>query len=260
MIKSIFSHLYQKLKAFFLSRKFAYIASGTIAAFLLFNYGLMPWYVGHGGTLTVPDVANMQFEEAQAKLSDLGLVAVESDKILDNEHPIGSIITQNPKPGAVVKYGRRVYLTVCGGEVLTPVPLIRGRSLRDANFALERNGLVLGKIDSANSDSNPVNTIISQAIAPTERVKKGTAIDVTLSLGSSRSTITVPSLYGKSLSEAGKMLEYLSLKVGLVTYQVHIELLPNTVVDQFPVAGTEVDSGKTIDLFVVKAGQVQDEH
>lgn len=259
MIRSILTHVRSKLRSFFFSLRFALIVSALIACFLLLNYAVMPWYVYHGGTLTVPDVTGMKFEEASEKLSGIGLVGIEGERILDNTHPAGAVITQNPRANSVVKYGRRIYLTVCGGEVQVSVPSLRGRSLRDARFALERNGLILGEIQYATSDSSPVNTIMTQTVAVTEKVKKGLAVGVTVSTGSLTKTIEVPNLTGKSLTEAERILEYSGLKIGNITYQVNIELLPNTIVDQFPTPGAAVDSGKTIDLFVVKAGKLQDE-
>lgn len=241
------------------SRRFAYVAGGLIGSFLLLNYAIMPWYVYHGGTLAVPNVTGLQFEEASQRLLDAGLVPMEGDKILDNAYPVGSIVTQNPKPNSIVKYGRHVYLTICEGEVQVNVPSLRGRSLRDANFALERNGLTLGEIQYAPSDASPVNTIVTQTIAAGEKVKKGTAIGVVVSTGRLSRSVEVPNLFGKSLSEAERLLLRAGLRLGNVTYQVNVELLPNTVVDQFPLAGSAVDSGKTVDLFVVKAGKLQDE-
>lgn len=242
------------------SKGFLFTIASIFGFFVLMNYAVMPWYVDHGGTLTVPDVKGMRFEEANETLQNIGLVAIEGDKVLDNTRPVGAVVTQNPPANSVVKYGRHIYLTVCVGEVQVSVPSLRGRSLRDARFALERNALLLGDIQYAASDSSPVNTIITQTVSATEKVKKGAAIGITLSTGSLNRSIAVPNLFGKSLTQAEKILEYFSLKVGNITYQVNVELLPNTIVDQFPLAGAAVDSGKTVDLFVVKAGKLQDEH
>lgn len=245
---------------FFRSKVFLYVIAPLIAFFLLMNYAILPWYVNHGGTLTVPDVSGMQLTEASEVLAKAGLIAIESEKILDNTHPVGAVLKQNPDAGSIVKYGRHIYLTVCGGEVQVSVPSLRGRSLRDARFALERNGLMLGETQYAASDSNPVNTIIYQSVAPWESVKKGTAINVVVSTGGTTKGIQVPNLAGKSLSEAEKILSYFGLKLGNVTYQLNVDLLPNTIVDQFPHAGAAADSGHTVDVFVVKAGKLEDEH
>lgn len=262
MLDSILTFLryqWQQFRSFILSRKFVYLVATLVALFVLLNYVILPWYVAHGGTLTVPDVLRMQYSDAEKRLDDMGLVAVASDTILDNNYPVGAVVTQNPRPGAVVKQGRRIYLTICGGEVLVSVPTLRGRSLRDARFALERNGLQTGEVIEVPSDTSAVNTIISQTIAPGERVKRGTAVGIVVSTGSLTKTIEVPNLQGKSLIEAEKILEYFGLALGKVAYQLNPEVLPNTVVGQIPNAGAHVDSGRAVDLFVVKAGQVLDE-
>lgn len=246
---------------FIKSKPFLYAASIAVGSFLLMNYAVMPLYVYHGGTLSVPDVTGLQFDAAQQKLYAMGLVGIQGEKILDNDHPAGAVLTQNPHPNSIVKHGRHIYLTTCGGELLVAVPSLRGRSLRDARFSLERNGLKLGAVENQVSDSYPVNTIISQTVAASERLKKGMSVGVVVSSGRTvTTTIPVPSLTGKSLKEAQKLLEFVGLKVGNITYQVNVDLLPNTIVDQIPAAGTAVEHGATVDLFVVKAGKLQDEN
>jgi beta-lactam-binding protein with PASTA domain len=242
------------------SRWFLYPFGIMITIFLLGNYVILPWYVYHGGTLNVPDLTGMKVEDAMRRLDELGLVGIQGEVILDNQFPVGTVVTQNPRPHAVVKYGRHVYLTVCGGEVLVTVPSLRGRSLRDARFALERNGIVLGEVHYAASDSLPANTVMGQTLAPNARVKKGTTIDVVVSVGQGILALEVPDLTGKSLPEAERILARLGLKVGSVTYQVNPELLPHTIVDQFPLPGSPADSTRRVDLFVVKAGKIQDEN
>ncbi len=246
---------------FMKSKPFLYAAGVIIGSFVLINYVVMPFYVYHGGTLTVPDVTGLQFDEAQQKLYGMGLVGIQGEKILDNDHKAGEVLTQNPRPSSIVKYGRHIYLTTCGGELLVAVPALRGRSLRDARFALERNGLKLGTVENEVSDSYPANTIISQSATANDRLKKGMSVSVVVSTGRVvASTVPVPSLTGKSLKEAQKILEFVGLKVGNVTYQVNADLLPNTIIDQVPAAGTAVENGATVDLFVVKAGKLQDEN
>lgn len=233
---------------------------GFVVLVVLANYVVLPWYVYHGGTLTVPDVTGMKVEDAMKKLDDLGLVGIQAETILDNNYEVGTVVSQNPRPNAVVKYGRHVYLNICGGEVLVTVPALRGRSLRDARFALERNGIVLGEIHYAASDSLPANTVMGQTLAPNSRVRKGTSMDVVVSVGRGVLAVEVPDLTGKTLVEAERLLARMGLKIGNVTYQVNPDLLPNTIVDQFPVAGAPADSTRRVDLFVVKVGKIPDEH
>jgi serine/threonine-protein kinase len=223
------------------------------------NYNLLPAYVRHGGTLTVPDVTGQPFDSARTTLEEGGLQVIQAETRPDPDHPVGTVINQNPPGGAVVKHGRRVYLTISGGEAQVMVPSLRGRSTRDAKFALERFGLRLGGISYATSSNFPENTIIGQSVAPESRVSKGTVVNITVSSGREIKQIEVPQLVGKSTTEAEKLLVNARLKVGNITFQPSYDLLPNTVVDQFPRAGEMVNQDQAVDLFIVKAGKPTEE-
>ncbi len=223
--------------------------------FLLFvvcNDLILPWYVQHGSTTEVPDVVGMSLENATRALDSVGLEGRQGDVRPDREHPAGTVVIQNPLAGHEVKEGRRVYLTVSGGEESVNVPSIRGRTLRDATFLLERTGLRLGEVSHSASDDYPVNTIIEQGRVPGAKVRKDTRIDVIVSLGPVSQSIAVPPLAGKSLSEAKKTLELAGIALGNVTYIPSADLLPNTVIEQYPQAGELVEAGQAVDLVVVQ--------
>ena len=230
-----------------------------LALFLLFNYVLIPLYVNHGSRHTVPRVVGLSYDSAKAVLDTARLVAVEGETRPDPTYAAGTVTVQNPQPGAVVKEGRRVYLTRSGGEVLVAVPLLRGKSVRDARFALERNGLKLGGITYDYSESFPENTIIDQSLRAETKVNRGTSVGVSVSRGNTDKELTIPPLIGKTLTEAEKILQGAGLKVGIVTSQPSFDLLPNTIVDQFPRAGETAKMGTEVDLFVVKAGKPTEE-
>jgi serine/threonine-protein kinase len=85
-------------------------------------------------------------------------------------------------------------------------------------------------------------------------VKKGSSIRVTMSLGDGTGRVTVPELVGKSVQESQNLLAQKGLKVGNITYQMNPELVPNTILTQFPHPGDQVAMGQAIDLFVVQPG------
>jgi beta-lactam-binding protein with PASTA domain len=240
-------------------RKGLLILASLFALFLLMNYIALPVYVNHGSRLVVPRVVGMTMEQAKNTLDSASLQAVESETRPDPRYPAGTVIHQNPFPGAVVKDGRRIYLTISGGEQQVTVPLLRGKSVRDARFALERNGLKLGAITYEYSETFPENTIIDQTFSADARIARGATVQVTVSRGRSLDKIPVPSVVGKTLSEAQKILSEAGLKIGIITYQPSFDLLPNTVVDQFPRPDETAKSGQEIDLFVVKVGKPTEE-
>jgi beta-lactam-binding protein with PASTA domain len=242
-----------------LRKRFLLWAGALVALFLLLNYILLPAYVNYGGTLDVPPVIGMTLASAQRVLDSIGMQGIEADTRPDPDRPSGVVINQIPLPGSLVKSGRRIYLTVSGGETAVPVPSLRGRSLRDAKFALQRFGLRLGGVAYLHSESYPENTIVEQSVSPDVPLPRGSVVSVTVSQGKLSQETTVPALIGKTVSEADRLLRSAGLKMGNVTYQPSFELLPNTVVDQFPRAGDPARRGQAVDLFVIKVGRPAEE-
>ncbi len=230
-----------------------------LAIFILVNYIVLPLYVNHAGRISVPSVVGMSKDSALMVIENAGLRVVDAETRPDPTYPPGVVVQQNPLGNAVVKEGRRVYLTLSGGEIQVVVPSLRGRSLRDARFALERFGLKLGGIGYDTSDTFPENTIIAQSIAPDTRVARGTSVGIAVSQGRSAGDLHVPLVIGKTLGEATKLIEEARLKVGTISYQASFDLVPNTIVDQFPRAGEVPAPGQGVDLFVVKAGRPTEE-
>jgi beta-lactam-binding protein with PASTA domain len=66
-------------------------------------------------------------------------------------------------------------------------------------------------------------------------------------------SLVVPSVVGKPLNEAEKVLTQKGFKVGSITYQINADLLPNTVIDQLPRMNEVVSFGKSVDLFIAQA-------
>ncbi len=236
-------------------RKGLLILGGFIGFFILVNYIILPIYVNQGSRLAVPRVVGLTLDQAKSTLDSARMQAIEAESRPDPAHPAGTVISQMPLPGAVVKEGRRIYLAVSGGEVMVAVPLLRGKSTRDARFALERNGLRLGSVGSDYSESFPENTVMDQSVPAERKLAKGSVVGITVSRGKSLQETSIPLVVGKTLAEAQKLLTSAGLKVGIVTYQPGFDLLPNTVVDQFPRAGEPGRPGQEVDLFVVKVGQ-----
>jgi serine/threonine-protein kinase len=232
---------------------------GLLGFFLLMNYVILPVYVNHGSRLSVPSVVGQPLDRARSSLDSAALLGVEADTRPDPDLPAGTVVSQNPVAGSVVKEGRRVYLTISGGEAQVFVPLLRGRSMREARFTLERHGLRLGEITYVPSEEFPENTIVDQSATADAKIAKGSRVSITVSSGSATGETTVPAVTGKSMGDAEKILAATGLRKGHVTYQPSFELVPNTVVDQFPRAGEHARRGDAVDLFVVTSGRPAEE-
>jgi eukaryotic-like serine/threonine-protein kinase len=233
--------------------------ASIIILIIIIDKVILPWYVSSPET-QVPSVLGLSTDEAINRLTDSNLDPVVSDTTYDEKYPSGTILLQNPGGGEVVKHGRRVYLYVSGGEPIVTVPSLRGRSLRDAKFTLERIGLRLGKMEEVPSN-NPRGMIFDQEYAEGTRLKKGETVDVFISSGIDAETgIAVPDLIGKSLLEAQRTLAENLLRVGKINYQRSFSLLPNTVLDQYPSSGNRIQEGEAVDLFVTTSADPLNEN
>ena len=235
-------------------RKFLYIFIGIVVFLIILDNFIMPWYVSSPET-SVPEVIGLQISAAIDLLENNGFDVVISDTSYGLQVPVGAIFLQKPDAGSVVKEGRTVYLFVSGGVKTIAVPLLKGKSILDAKFALERLGLKLGRVERIPS-SQPEDMIFDQQYADGTMLKQGEFVGVTVSAGRGGGSIFVPDLIGKSLTEARKILADSALTIGKINYQPSSTLLPNTILDQYPSSGNTINAGDAVDLFVTKPGEI----
>ena len=109
------------------------LAVGLIIVLVLVSALGLNLITHHGRELVVPDFTNMKVSEAQytAAVEDMRIEIVDSVYI--RRMGRGLIYSQNPKPGAKVKKGRRILLTI---NSVTPkkvqMPNLVGYSMRQA--------------------------------------------------------------------------------------------------------------------------------
>jgi len=223
------------------------------AILLLLDNVIMPSIVDKP-VVTVPDFVGMKKDSAIKILDSLNLVPVLEGPRYSNQFPKDYVIFQKPHKNVPVKINRRIYLAISGGDPLIKAPGFMGKTLRDAKITIESLGLKLGKISEVRTEF-PANTIVDQDPKPGKNISKGTKINLEVSIGPSVGKIRVPDLIGKSLSEVKKILRDNSLYLGKVSYQKSLNLLPNTIIAQYPSKGKLVDIGESIDVFVTKSSK-----
>jgi serine/threonine-protein kinase len=170
----------------------------------------------------------------------------------DQKYQKDQVVFQKPAPNTSVKTNRRVYLTISGGESTVKMPALISKTIRDAKINLERIGLVLGKIDSVESEF-PVNLIVEQQYFNNKELAKGTTVNIKVSIGPKVGMIRVPNLLGKSLSDVEKILKENALKIGAKTFIYSSNLLPNTVVDQLPSENALLKIGDTVNVVLTQS-------
>lgn len=237
-----------------LSRKIVLIPSIFLAALfllvLLADSIILPWYVD-AETFEMPNLVGKNKVEAVNILKSMNLNPIEEGPKFDENIPKDRVIYHRPREGASVKEGRRVYLFVSGGDPLLMSPSLVGKTFRDAKITLERKGLVMGEVEKVRSEFD-ANLIIEQDPEEGIKIEKGTVVNLKVSVGPRIGMVKVPTIYGRSLREAERILRRNSLKLGRVNHTVNRSLLPNTVWDQIPSEGKLLAVGDSVDVWVTK--------
>ncbi len=101
----------------------------------------------HGSTTRVPNVIGMSYNNAIVTLEDADLDVVIADSVYSKDRAPGSVVDVVPQPGAVVKAGREVYVTIIAfsPETVTIDMLLTDISWKQAEAYLKSKGLRVEK-------------------------------------------------------------------------------------------------------------------
>jgi len=222
----------------------------SFAALFFIDNVLLPYYVS-GTESKIPNVIGKNKDEAIQILRDANFNPIVQTSRFDQKYQKNQVIFQKPEAGVLVKENRRIYLTISGGDPMIKMPSLISKTLRDATLSLERLGLVVGKIDSVESEF-PANIIVQQQYMEGREIAKGSTINLMISIGPKIGMVRVPNLLLKSLSEAENILKSNSLRLGNKIYIYSSSFLPNTVADQEPSEDTLVKIGDSVNVVLYR--------
>ena len=225
---------------------------------VLFDKLIMPLYISQGSVKVVPDVANMDYNDAAQKLRSAGFEAIKSYHVryLSNVDS-NIVISQMPQAGMEVKPGRNVYLVVNRREKPSvPMPDLVGRPEFDARQAAARMDIpLLGVQVSTVTNPEENGRVLSQSIPPQTMVKSGTSASIIVGRyeASTQGTkkIALPDVLGMSLAQAQQVITDAGLTMGKVTTEYSALLVPNTVISQKPAVGSYLSPEQPVELTVV---------
>lgn len=131
--------------------------------------------------ISVPDVNNQYIDEARSALEELGFVINVKEMYSDNVEAT-RIISQEPKAGTEIEFGKNVTVTVSKGEELFEMPNVTGLK---QSYAKRKLKFLFMNVDvkETYSDNVAKGKVISQSVAANKKVKKGTTITLKVSKG-----------------------------------------------------------------------------
>lgn len=134
---------------------------------------------GGSENTTVPDLTGKSFEEAvsilQSKNLNLGDI---SEK--ENGAPVGTVLSQDPAPGTVVRPESEVKLTVSIGKFVT-MPNVIGMNVDKAKSLLESQGFRVTKIDTTDTVKVSGKIVLYQYPMPGLKVRPGVEVRLRIS-------------------------------------------------------------------------------
>ncbi len=166
---------------------FLIIAAG-IAAVTIVPSLLLPKEV------TIPDVSNMEYDDALRQLVHLGLNVQEPIKQEHEEIPEGYVIRTDPKANSIVREGSDITIYESTGKKKVEFGHYVGLNIDDVKERLYRQGYDSILTESINDDSEP-GTIISQSIKEGDLVVPSET-EITFQVSEGPPKITLRNLVG----------------------------------------------------------------
>jgi serine/threonine-protein kinase len=197
------------------------------------------------GTVVVPPVTGDRASEARKALKDAGF------RVKVRERPssvvrAGLAIETQPPAGTELERGRTVTLLVSSGARLVDVPPLIGEQQDLAESQLRSAGLI-PDVEQRDSDA-PEGEVIAQDPPGGSSVKTNTTVTIVVSTGAG--TAIVPNVVGKSRDDARADLRTAGLDVLVVSRTTSDENEDGIVLDQSPSAGTRLQRGESVTVFV----------
>ena len=241
-----------------MKKKVAIIVLLCIGLVVIVDKVVMPLYISQGTVKVVPDVLNMQYEDASKRLRQAGLTAIKSYHVKYLSGVDSNIVlSQMPEAGVEVKPGRNVYLVVNKLEKPSfPMPDLLGRPELDAQETAARMDLKLQNVQiSSVTKAEENGRVLSQSIPAQTMVKAGSAVSIIVGRfevsAEGMKKLTVPDVLGMSLDQATQAVADAGLKLGKVTTEYSASLVPNTVISQKPAVNAYVSPDQLVELTVV---------
>ncbi len=211
-------------------------------------------------SVQVPNLLNLSLEEARSVILSSGLTLGDIDFEVSPVVPADTVLSQDPMPGLTADAGAAIDIVVSAGTDAIEMPNVVGKSQAEAIFQLSQAGFQSDQIviDEQPSEEVLEGFVIATIPAAGDQVASTSTITVIVSSGSQ--PVAIPNVVGMDIDTATDTLEDL----GLVVELGDVVELPfgdendGNVMEQNPVAGTELAPGETVILRVGTSGSPVD--
>ncbi|MEC3895768.1 Stk1 family PASTA domain-containing Ser/Thr kinase [Nocardiopsis alba] len=199
---------------------------------------------------TVPDVAGMSQEDAEAALRDEGFENIGTDTRADDEIDEGTAIETDPTAGTEAPVDEEVVIVLSSGPGAIEIPSVEGQTESEARSTLSDQGFENVTTDSRADDTIAQGSAIGTDPPAGNEVSPDT--EITLHISSGPDQTSVPDLQGMTREQAQNALDQANL-VADFQEQETADAPENTVVNQSHAAQQSVDVGTTVTVTIAVA-------
>ena len=243
------------------------LAIAFLFGLLMITVLWLRFYTNHGEKLMMPDFKNQDIRQAAEIADDESFQIIITDSIFILGVKGGTVLNQNPKAGAFVKSGRKVYVTISKFTAdkikVSDLPVLYGNDFNQKLTELGYRGFkakVVGRKYDPGEPNHILEVyykgdlIISQDVMRSDvSISKGDELEFVISDKGS-GEITIPSLECLTLSEVEFLLESSKLIIGDIQQRGTIDDQSSAyILSQEPVYDgiTKVQMGSKINVTIV---------
>jgi len=206
----------------------------------------------------VPNVMGKELTDALLELQLKELYPRLQLRYSQNARDKGLILEQEPRPGTIVKAGRRIRLVVSQGVIQNRVENFIGRGIDEVKMDLQTiytssNGIPLHTIKEPvmyEFSTEKPGTILEQKPEPGTEISGPLTLEFVVSRGRENTTVTVPQLTGESISRALELIYDSEINFVFTSRERSGNEKGETVVSQTPSAGATVPVDTRVQLTV----------
>ena len=216
-------------------------------------FGVKIWKKVHANSVvefTVPDLVNKKFEDVKNEYASQNIEIIDDKYEYSSEIEDGYIISQIQEVGSVIKTGK-IYVVVSKGAKKVTMTDVEGKDIKVAKYELEDTLGFKVEVEEVISEKVSEGIVISQDVPAGEEVNQGSTIKLTVSKGDGKATVLMPTVVGKTETEAKTELENLKLTVD-VTYSEDSTKTNGTVLTQSYPKNQSLKEGDLVKITVNK--------
>jgi beta-lactam-binding protein with PASTA domain len=211
----------------------------------------------------VPDVRTKELTEALVELQAKELYPRIQMRYSQSVQDRGFVLEQDPRPGTIVKAGRRIRLVVSQGVMVNTIENYTGRNIEEVRMDLRAlfassslSFLSVKEPYMYEYSPEPEGTILEQSPEPGTPVTGPEILEFVVSRGPEHVLIAVPALMGLSPAQALERVREAGLRFGFALRPVRQGERSGVVVYQDPAADAALESTKPVSILVTDPGEL----